>query len=125
VAHFERLDANLPTWLTIQETADRAFDSHENIVQFVIEDRVPYRYHEDGIEIWWEGFQMLMTELYNIEEMLAQVDAVMQRIIDKHGPEKFSEIIDALMNPPDEPTTEADVHSLLTDYTRERDEPTS
>lgn len=92
-----QFDARPPTWKTIEQVARRVADDYNNIVGFVCEDRIPYRYHEDGIEIWWEGFRMVMPELYDLAADLRTLCEAAKFL------------------------SEADVHSLLTDYTR-RDE---
>lgn len=56
-----------PTWMTIQEVADLVADDYSVIVSFITADRIPYRFHPDGIEIWFEGFQTCMNDLYDLE----------------------------------------------------------
>jgi hypothetical protein len=70
----------MTTWMTIDEVAALVADDPNNIIEFIREDRIPYSYHPDGIEIWWEGFQMCMTALYNLEEMLAQIHEALRDI---------------------------------------------
>lgn len=87
-----------PTWKTIGQVARLVADDYNNIVQFICDDRVPYRYHDDGVEIWFEGFQMVMPELYDLVDDLEIIRKAAEEI------------------------TEADVLGLLTDYTRRRDD---
>lgn len=68
-----------PTWMTIDEVAAWVADDPNNIIDFIIEDRIPYTFHPDGISIWFEGFQMVMTELYDLEGDLRALNEAAER----------------------------------------------
>jgi hypothetical protein len=51
---------------TIEQIAEIAADSVENIQEFVREDRVPYVALPDGILIPLGGFQCCMNDLYDL-----------------------------------------------------------
>lgn len=72
-----------PTWMTIDELAALVADDPNQIMEWIAEDRIPYAYHPDGILVWWEGFQMIMTEIYDLETMLAQIHEVVGDLTDE------------------------------------------
>lgn len=69
-----------PSFLrTIDEIASLAGDSRENIIEFIQEDRIQYAYWPDGILIPLNAFQIAMSELYDLEGMLQDINEKVAR----------------------------------------------
>lgn len=61
-------------WFSIDEIANLVDDKRENIIQFIIEDRIPYVVLPEGIYIPLGGFQMCMPDLYPLAEWLDEIE---------------------------------------------------
>lgn len=66
----------MTNWFTIDEIARLAADDRENIIEFIRSDRIPYVALPEGILIPLGGFQMCMSDLYDLEgDLQALLDA--------------------------------------------------